>query len=89
MSQIKFMYQGNLISIQCDANETIKDICLKFTTKLSLDIKKLFFLYNGGELNINEELKLRDLIKGEDKNLNEIIILVNGINEDIKTETII
>ena len=87
MSEIIFSYQGNQTSIQCETNEKMKDICLKFTNKLELDINKIYFLFNGDKINVNEEAKLMDIIKG--KEINEIVILVNDINEEIKKENII
>ena len=85
MSEVIFLYKGNKTLIQSDENKNMKDICIKFSTKLNIDINKIYFLYNGDKL--NEELKLIDITKGIDKK--EIIILVNDINEIIKKENII
>ena len=85
MSEVIFSYKGNQTRIQCDENEKMKNICIRFSIKLNIDINKLYFLYNGDKL--NEELKLIDITKGIDKK--EIIILVNDINEIIKKENII
>ena len=85
MSEVIFSYNGNKTLIQSDKNENMKDIWIKFSTKLNIDINKIYFLYNGDRL--NEELKLMDITKGIDKK--EIIILVNDINEIIKKENII
>ena len=82
---VTFSYKGNKNSIQCEENQKMKDICIKFSTKLNIDINKIYFLYNGDKL--NEELKLKDIKK--DKNINEINILVNEVNEIIKKDNII
>ena len=44
----------------------------------------IFFLYNGNKLNINEDLKVKDINKG--KNLNEINIVISDLNTEIKNE---
>ena len=84
MSEVIFSYQGNKTSIQCDANEKMKDICIRFSNKLNIDINKILFMFNGDTLKV--EKKFMELIK---PNENQIIILVNEINVDIKKETII
>ena len=61
MSEVIFSYQGNKTSIQCDANEKMKDICIRFSNKLNIDINKIFFLFDGDKL--NGELKFMELIK--------------------------
>ena len=85
MSDVIFSYKGNKTSIQCEENQKMKDICIKFSTKLNIDINKIYFLYNGDKL--NEELKLKYIKK--DKNINEVNILVNDVNEIIKKDNII
>ena len=86
MAEVIFSYQGNQTVIQCNTNEKMKDICLRFTSKLDINISKVFFLCNGVKL--NEDLNFLDINTGKDKT-NKIIILVNDINEVIEKEKII
>ncbi len=69
MSEVIFSYKGNQTRIQCDENEKMKNICIRFSIKLNIDINKLYFLYNGDKL--NEGLKLIDIKKNN--NINNIL----------------
>ena len=75
---INFIYQSDTIKIQCTRNEYMKDIFKRFLVKHQLDIKNVFYLYNGSI--IKEELKLEQ-INNKDKELN---ILVQDFDEDKK-----
>ena len=48
------------ISIQCNENDVMKDICQKYANKIQRNINTLIFLYGGNELNYN--LKFKDVI---------------------------
>ena len=85
MTEVKFTYQGVLTSIQGDENVKFTDICKRFSIKVGKDINTIYFLYNGIKLNINEDLKVKDINKGKD--INEINILVHdNLNTEIKNE---
>ena len=73
MASVEFNYDGNIIIIQSNLQDQIKDIINKYIIKSSLDKKSLLFLYSGNI--INEELKLYELM-GEEKK-DEIKILLN------------
>ena len=82
MIQIKFLYKGSIIPIQCNKNDNLKDIFNKFEIKIRNN--SVFYLYKGNK--INKELKLEEII-GED-DINNINILVNSIDEINKNNLI-
>ena len=48
MSQAKFVYNSQFISIQCNSNDKMKEIYEKLMTELGEnDINNFLFLYNG------------------------------------------
>ena len=76
MAEVKFIFEGNTINIQCTKQDIMKDICTKFANKIGKDINKLYFLYGGNIINLN--LKLEQIIN----NNNEINILVYENDEN-------
>jgi len=72
---LDFIYNEDLIKIQCKRNEYIKDIFKRYLFKINKDINDVYFIYNGNKL--NEELMLEE-INNKDK---EIKILVSDIND--------
>ena len=92
MAEIIFHYEGEPINIQCNKNEKMKDICIKLSNKINLNINSLIFLYGGNQLNldktfneITKENKINILVY---KTENEICIkcgriLNNKIIDDI------
>ena len=76
MSQVIFTYEGNTTSIQCDENDKVRDICLKFCTKVNEDLDCLYFLYGGEKL--KEELTFKEIINGPDIERNKMNIVVNS-----------
>ena len=77
MLQVKFNYNGQEIKIQCKATERLKEVFQKYNSKVNID--KVIYLYGGDK--INEELKLEEIINQNDKNLNQIKIVVYDINK--------
>ena len=75
MAKVIFNYKGIETIIQCNINDKIKDIYKRYETKIGINISKLFFIYNGNQINNN--LKLNEIINEEDKKRNIINILVN------------
>ena len=72
---LDFIYQRNIMKIQCKRNEYMKDIFKRYLINLGKDINDVYFMYNGNK--INEELKLEEFnIKD-----NEIKILAYDIND--------
>ena len=50
MASITFYFMGNVTIIQCDILEKMKIIFQRFASKLELDVKNIYFLYNGQKL---------------------------------------
>jgi len=84
MANVKFNYKGIETIVQCNLNDKIKDIYIKYETKIRKDISELYFLYNGNK--INDNLNLNEIINEEDKKRNIMNILVNDNNEAIIKE---
>ena len=77
---IQFSYNCNLISIQGNIKEKVKNIIDKFIVKTSADRNIIYFLY-GGTI-IKEEQFLFEIISREDKLRNQMNILVNSISDE-------
>ena len=74
-SQIELSYDGVNTTIQCRANEKLKDIFKNFKFKVNDENKILIYMYNG--INIqNEELTFNEIANSEDKKRNKMNILV-------------
>ena len=76
MSEIIFIYDGQNITIQCNVNQKMKDICINLSNKINTDINSLTFLYGGRILNL--EKKYNEITKE-----NKITILVYKNEEEI------
>ena len=57
MAEIVFQYEGNNITIQCNKNQKMLDICNNLSNKINEDIDSLVFLYGGGQLDLEKNLK--------------------------------
>ena len=88
MSEIKinFQYNCNKISIQCKNEDRMNDVIEKLKMKIDIEIDKIYLLYNGQKINI--EMKIKDIINNEDKNNNEMNIIIYNINNTIINENI-
>jgi len=80
MFQAIFNYNGTKMNIQCKLSDIMKDIFQKYKLKTNIN-NDLFYLYNGTK--VNEELKLEEIINSNDKNLNQINILVYDIIPEV------
>ena len=92
MSKIIFNYKSSSTTIQCNAQETMKDIYKKFESKINIDkeidLSKLIFMYNGSK--IDENSTYDEIINEEDRQSKQTIILVDDLNEgDTPSEIII
>jgi len=74
--QVKFLYKGGIILIQCNKNEKLKEIINKFELKIGNN--SVYYMYKGKI--INKELKLEEIINEYD-DINNINILVISIDE--------
>lgn len=79
MSEVEFIFEGSSTKIQCNANEKMKEICQRFSSKNNIDIKDKFFLYSGNQIDI--ELKFSEIINDLDKQNNKIKLLVYESNK--------
>ena len=73
-----FTLDGVNLSIQCNENDVMKDICQKYANKVKRNINTLVFLYGGNQLNFN--LKFKDIIT--DKKSYEMKVLVYSNETD-------
>ena len=53
-----FTFDGRDLSIQCNEEDKMKNICQKFVSKIGINMDSLFFLYGGNRINF--ELKFKD-----------------------------
>ena len=84
MAQVIFTFNGVENYIQCNIQDTMREICKKFETKLKLDISKLFFLYGWKE--IDKDLTFQQLASKDDENskLMKVLVYGNPQPDDIK-----
>ena len=75
MAEIDFIFEGTTITIQCNKNQGMKDICDKLSTKIDNDINSLIFLYGGKLLNL-------DKMYNEITKVNKIAILVYKLENE-------
>ena len=73
MTEVKiiFSYNGQNETLKCQKNEYMIDIYKKYAMKIQIDLKDLYFLYNGDM--INPEVKLESIIKKDEKIINMIV----------------
>ena len=74
-----FNYNGVETQIQCNKNDTMKEIIKKY--KLKVEIDNVFYICNGNK--INEELRAEEILNKEDDKNNKMNIIVGDIeNKD-------
>ena len=76
MSEAKIIFSLDGIDsiIQCTKEEKIKDICLKYATKLDKELSSFLFLYEGNQIDF--DLNFAQLANKEDSVRNEMKISV-------------
>ena len=74
MAKVIFSFDGIQTSIQCLKEESMKNICNKFSTKIGIDVNSLLFIYGGSQINF--ELSFQQQANLIDKTRNEMNILV-------------
>ena len=81
MASVEFNYEGKIITIQCNNNDTIDKIIQKYLSKSQVDPYSVSFLYNGG-LITNKYLTFAQLSNSYDKSRNKMNVLVtNSLNK--------
>ena len=97
MAEIVFIYDGRSMTIQCNIDQRMKDICINLSNKINTDINSLTFLYGGTILNlekkyneITKENKITILVyKNEEENEEEICPKCGRILKNKKLDEII
>jgi len=85
MAEVLFIYEGQIIIIQCNFEDKIKDIIKKFKNKIKIEDNNLCYIYDGNK--INTELSFNQIAKENDKYENKINILVyNNKNKENEIE---
>jgi len=80
MAKVEFNFKGSITTILCSEDDNMEKICENFTTKTGSDIKNLYFLYSGNQINFQS--KFSQIINTIDKNRKTMSIAVNEINQD-------
>ena len=80
-ANVIFTLDGVPISIQCNENDVMKDICQKYANKIQKNINSLVFLYGGNQLNFN--LKFKDVIIDKESKEIKVLVYSNEIDEFI------
>lgn len=74
MEEIIFIYNSVPTTIQCQKNESMKDICQKFSSKAGIDLSNVYFLYMGKMIDFHS--KYNELMKKSDNIIDKVKILV-------------
>ena len=75
MINIAFNFESNKVEIQADLEQKMIDVINKYIAKVSLDIEKIYFLYNGNF--VEKELKVNQIINEVNRDSKSMSILVN------------
>ena len=88
MSELKvnFEYNSNKITLQCKREDKMNDLLEKLKIKINIEIDKIYLLYNGNKINV--EMKIEDIMNNEDKNKNEMNIIIISIDDTNTNENI-
>ena len=78
-ANIVFTYNGKETNIECKKDEKIIEICKIFSIKIKIEMKKIYFIYNGNK--INENLNFNQHSNESDKKRNTMNILVYEYND--------
>ena len=90
MAEVIFIYNGLSITIQCQKDENLKDICQRFEDKVNEELSKIYFIYGGKIIHINQTFN--NIYKEYNKDVNIIKILVysfenNNSNDNEKEKS--
>ena len=83
MIQISFNYEANIFDIQSNLEEKMMVSVMKFITKADLNLEDVYFLYNGGYLEL--EKTVDNIINKDNRADKKMSILVNLLNFENKT----
>jgi len=80
MSKVTFIFNQTKLTIQCNTNDKMENICLKFASKVGNDINKMNFLYKGENINLNLTFEEQaNLIDTNRKEMNILVYEKNNI----------
>ena len=79
-AQIIFIFKGIKTIVPCSTNEKIRNILERLTSKMEIEINKVFCLYNGKI--INENINFEELANKEDKLMKTLNIVLCKINNN-------
>ncbi len=93
MAQIEFIQNSKYTNIQCNFNETFKDILKRYINITGNDLNSVYYLYSGNIIEKIEELTFNKIANKMDKERNKMTIQINKINNEeesiIKSKIII
>ena len=83
MSEASVTFSSNEVdlTIECEMDDKMRDICQKYATKMEANLNSLLFLYEGKQLNL--DLKFKDQANSLDRNTNQMRVLVYKNDEMI------
>ena len=84
MSKVIFTYKKIYTTFECNMEDNIGEICQEFTSKIDMNIEKLYFLYKGND--INKDLTFQQLADEKDKERKTINIIAVEINKNFNNE---
>ena len=74
MAKAIFSYNGTETVIQCLKEDKMNNICIKYSSKINININSLLFIYGGNQIKL--ELSFNEQANSFDKERNEMNILV-------------
>ena len=80
MAKVTFTFNGIKTTTLCSKDDKMKDICLKYSTKIDTNINSLYFLYGGNQVNLN--LTFEEQANSMDKDKQEMNILVYQLEKE-------
>ena len=88
MAQVAFLFKGEKSLVQCNIEETMKEICQRYATKINEDVSKLCFLYSGQTMdgNLTFQQQANDVDK-KSQLMNVIVIDDDNQSDDIKVNS--
>ena len=81
MAKVVFSFENEETIIECDFKDKMKDIFMKYCSKIQKDFNKLLFKYNANI--IKEDMEYCQLLNEEDKKRNIMNIIVSENSNSI------
>ena len=74
-ANVIFILDGIDLSIQCNENDIMTDICQRYVYKIKRNINALVFIYGGNLLNFN--LKFQEIMTDKKSNKMKVLVYSN------------